>query len=555
MVFENINVRDLELHSPYIYNVHLKCPKCGGVMSRVSDVMDVWFDSGAMPYGQYHYPFENKELFESQFPADFIAEGVDQTRGWFNSLICISTIVSGVSSFKNVVVNDMVLDGFGKKMSKSVGNIIDPIKELNTYGADVVRWYMLYASPVWTPLKYDSNGCKEVHSKFFNPLKNTYSFFQMYANADNIDPREYNVAYEDLDEIDKWLLSKYERLVKYVTDSYEEFDLNKVTKAISNFVSEDLSNWYIRRNRRRFWKSEEDTSKRSVYQTTYQVLCGVCKLIAPIVPFISEEMYTKLTLEPSVHLSDFPKYDESMVNDYIETRMDKVRNIISLGRNAREDSKIKVRIPIKEAIINGKDKKLIGDLLDLVKEELNVKDVLYTESVATYMNFVIKPNFKVVGKMFGKDIKAYQTLLENLSDEEKNKLNNKESITVKFLDNDLEINADMVDIRINAKEGFDVAMDSNDFIILDTKLSEDLILEGLARELVSKVQNLRKLKDFDIQDRIKLYISGDSDIDKCLSTYEEFIKNETLTLEIVKDIKGEAYDINDHETYLDVERV
>ena len=555
MVVENINVRNLELHRPYIDNVHLKCPECGGVMSRVSDVMDVWFDSGAMPYGQYHYPFENKELFEAQFPADFIAEGVDQTRGWFNSLICISTIVSGVSSFKNVVVNDMVLDGFGKKMSKSVGNIIDPIKELNTYGADVVRWYMLYASPVWTPLKYDSNGCKEVHSKFFNPLKNTYSFFQMYANADNIDPREYNVLYEDLDEIDKWLLSKYERLVKYVTDSYEEFDLNKVTKAISNFVSEDLSNWYIRRNRRRFWKSEEDTSKRAVYQTTYQVLCGVCKLIAPIVPFISEEMYTKLTLESSVHLSDFPKYDESMVNDYIETRMDKVRNIISLGRNAREDSKIKVRIPIKEAIINGKDKKLIGDLLDLIKEELNVKDVLYTKSIATYMNFVIKPNFKVVGKMFGKDIKAYQALLENLSDEEKNKLNNKESITVKFLDNDLEINADMVDIRINAKEGFDVAMDNNDFIILDTKLSEDLILEGLARELVSKVQNLRKLKDFDIQDRIKLYISGDVDIDKCLSTYEEFIKNETLTLEIVKEIKGEAYDINDHETYLDVERV
>ncbi len=555
MVIENVNVRDIELHRPYIDEIHIKCPKCSGSMERVKDVMDVWFDSGAMPYAQFHYPFENKELFESQFPADFIAEGVDQTRGWFNSLICISTIVSGVSSFKNVVVNDMVLDCNGKKMSKSTGNIIDPIKIMKDYGADTVRWYMLYASPVWTPLKYDSNGCKEVHSKFFNPLKNTYSFFQMYANADNIDPREYNVLYEDLDEIDKWLLSKYERLVKYVTDSYEEFDLNKVTKAISNFVSEDLSNWYIRRNRRRFWKSEEDTSKRAVYQTTYQVLCGVCKLIAPIVPFISEEMYTKLTLESSVHLSDFPKYDESMVNDYIETRMDKVRNIISLGRNAREDSKIKVRIPIKEAIINGKDKKLIGDLLDLIKEELNVKDVLYTESVATYMNFVIKPNFKVVGKMFGKDIKAYQALLENLSDEEKNKLNNKESIIVKFLDNDLEINADMVDIRINAKEGFDVAMDSNDFIILDTKLSEDLILEGLARELVSKVQNLRKLKDFDIQDRIKLYISGDVDIDKCLSTYEEFIKNETLTLEIVKEIKGETYDINDHETYLDVERV
>ena len=290
---EEIDVDTLELHRPYVDNIHIKCPDCGKEMSRVSDVLDVWFDSGAMPYAQCHYPFENKELFESQFPANFIAEGVDQTRGWFYVLLVISTLISGKSSFKNVVVNDMMLDAYGKKMSKSTGNIIDPVEVMTKYGADPVRWYMLHTSPVWTPLKFDENGIKEIQSKFFNTLKNTYTFFEMYANTDQIDPTSFTVKYEDLEEIDKWLLSKYNQLIKNVTMSMDEYDLNKAVRLINNFVNEDLSNWYIRRNRRRFWASELDNSKKAVYQTTYEVLLGLCKLIAPIASFTAEEIDRK----------------------------------------------------------------------------------------------------------------------------------------------------------------------------------------------------------------------------------------------------------------------
>ena len=366
MLIEDIDVNNIELHRPYVDELHIKCPKCNGKMERIKDVLDVWFDSGAMPYAQFHYPFENKELFSSQFPADFIAEGVDQTRGWFNSLICISTIISGESSFKNVVVNDMVLDPNGKKMSKSAGNIVDPIKELTKYGADEVRWYMLTASPVWTPLKYDSNGLKEVHSKFFNPLKNTYSFFQMYANVDGIDINDCDIPYEDREEIDKWLLSKYNKLIKNVTTSYDKYDLNEVVKYITTFVSEDLSNWYIRRNRNRFWGSELNNSKKAVYMTTYEVLTGICKICAPIIPYITEEIYKDLTGKESVHLADFPLVNESYINEEIETKMDLVRDLISLGRNAREDVKIKVRQPISEVIIDGKNEKLIHELVPLI---------------------------------------------------------------------------------------------------------------------------------------------------------------------------------------------
>ena len=259
----------IELHRPYVDNIHIKCEKCGKTMDRVTDVMDCWFDSGAMPFAQYHYPFENKELFESQFPADFIAEGIDQTRGWFYSLLVISTFVKGCSPYKNVVVNDLVLDKFGAKMHKSRGNAIAPMPILDNYGADATRFFMLNASPVWTPLKFDEDGIKEMISKFFNTLKNTYTFFSMYANTDSIDPRTYKVDYNDLEEIDKWLLSKYNKLVKEVTASMDAYDLNKTVKLIIFFVSEDLSNWYIRRNRRRFWSSELDNSKKGVYQTTY----------------------------------------------------------------------------------------------------------------------------------------------------------------------------------------------------------------------------------------------------------------------------------------------
>ena len=326
----------IELHRPYVDDVHIKCPKCGKEMTRVKDVIDCWFDSGAMPYAQYHYPFENKELWKEQFPADFISEGIDQTRGWFYSLIVIAAFISGCSPYKNVLVNDLILDKFGGKMHKSKGNAVEPFSVLNKYGADATRFYMLHASPVWTPLKFDEDGIKEVSSKTFGTLKNTYTFFQMYANADNLDPRDFKVEYKDLEEIDKWLLSKYNKLVDYVTESMDEYDLNKACKAMNIFLNEDLSNWYIRRNRRRFWESELTTSKKAVYQTTYEVLVGFCELLAPVCPFITDEIYQNLTGLKSVHLADYPKCNKKMIQNKIEERMDLVRDLISLGRNARE---------------------------------------------------------------------------------------------------------------------------------------------------------------------------------------------------------------------------
>lgn len=278
----------------------------------------------------------------------FYHEGIVQTRGWFYSLIVISVFLKGVAPYKNVLVNDLLLDKEGKKMSKSKGNIVEPFKTIEEYGADTVRFYLPYVSPVWTPLKFDEEGLKEVYSKFFNPLLNTYTFFQTYANIDNIDPREFTVSYQELEEIDKWLLSKYNKLLEYVTNSYEEYDLNKVVRALVTFVSDDLSNWYIRRNRNRFWASNLDTSKKAVYKTTYDILVGLSKMIAPIVPFTSENLYTKLTDQESVHLASFPTYDKSLINEKIEEKMDTVRDLISLGRKVREDVKIKVRQPIKE---------------------------------------------------------------------------------------------------------------------------------------------------------------------------------------------------------------
>lgn len=553
----DIDVKNMELHRPYIDEVHIKCPKCNGIMNRVTDVMDVWFDSGAMPYAQCHYPFENKELFESQFPADFIAEGVDQTRGWFNSLICISTIVSGVSSFKNVVVNDMVLDSNGKKMSKSTGNIIDPIKIMEEYGADTVRWYMLYASPVWTPLKFDVEGLKEVHSKFFNPLRNSYNFFAIYANADKItDINTCRVEYNDREDIDKWLLSKYNKLIKEVTEAYDEYDLNKVVKLITDFTSIDLSNWYIRRNRDRFWDNLMTTSKKSVYMTTYEVLEGLSKLIAPIASYTAEEIYTNLTGNISVHLSDFPVCNEELINLKLEEKMDLVRDLISIGRNVREESKIKVRQPISEILLDKKKEKVIGELTSLIKEELNVKEVIYTDDLSTYMNFMVKPNFKEVGKIFGKNIKEFTDKLLELSNEDINKLENNESIKMSIDNTTYDITKDMVDIRISSKEGFKAMVVGNNFVILNTVITKELENEGLARETISKVQQLRKTMNFDITDRINMYIDATSEYKENIKDYLDMIKDETLTINVYdKDGIEDKVNINDYEVGFVLEKV
>ena len=556
LIYKSIEKIDksIELHRPYVDNIHIKCPDCGKDMSRITDVLDCWFDSGSMPFAQYHYPFENKELFESQFPADFIAEGIDQTRGWFYTLLVISTFVMGKSAYKNVLVNDLLLDKYGHKMHKSRGNAIEPFSIIEEYGADAVRFYMLNASPVWTPLRFDEEGVKDVNSKILGTLKNTYTFFEMYANTDNVDPREFDVPYEKREEIDKWLLSKYNKLVKNMTEAFDEYDLNKVTKYVFTFLNEDLSNWYIRRNRRRFWGSQLNDSKKAVYKTTYEVLTGVCKLLAPIIPFITEELFIKLTGKESVHLEDYPVCDDNMINEAIEEKMDLVRDLISLGRNAREEVKIKVRQPISEIIIDGKNKELIGDLTDLIKEELNVKNVVFENDLSKYMNFTIKPNFKVCGKMFGKEINNYAKMLSTLNDEDINKLQNGNTIIAAFNGENIEITKEMVDIRIESKEGFDAAKENNNFIILNTTLTEDLINEGIVRELVSKVQNLRKVKDFDVADRIILYYYGD--IDSIISEFADYIKKETLSVDIVKkEDLSENFNLNGIDVKLDVEKV
>ncbi len=554
-VMEDVDIKSIELHRPYVDDLHIKCPKCGKTMNRVKDVMDVWFDSGSMPYAQWHYPFENKELFEEQFPADFIAEGVDQTRGWFYVLLVISTIISGESSFKNVVVNDMMLDAYGKKMSKSTGNIIDPVSIMEKYGADTIRFYMLYVSPVWTPLKFSEEGVKEIASKFISTFKNTYSFFQMYANADNIDPREYNVSYENRELIDKWILSKLNRLTRDVTCSYDSYDLTTAVRRIIDFLNDDLSNWYIRINRRRFWESELTENKKAVYLTTYEVLLTLSKLVAPITPFIAEEIYQNLTGLESVHLEIFPKYIEDFINDEIETKMDLVRDICSLGRFARDDAKIKVRQPISEVILDSNSKALIGDIDSIIKEELNVKNILYIEDMTKYMNYIIKPNFREVGKKLGSKVKSFQDKLTTLTTTEISNLKDN-SIMMDLDGEELEVTPDMVEISVKVKEGYCSSSNSKTFVILNTELTHELIVEGIAREIVRKIQSLRKDADLVITDRIKVYYDGNELIDETIQVHNEFIKNETLAVDLIKHSNvSEKFDINDTTAELKIEKI
>ncbi len=531
---EEVNPETIDLHRPYVDDIHITCSECEQPMTRVTEVIDCWFDSGAMPFAQYHYPFENKELWESQYPADFIAEGIDQTRGWFYSLIVLGVFVTGKSPYKNVLVNELLLDKYGKKMHKSKGNAIEPFTLMEKYGADTIRWYLPYVSPTWTPLKFDEEGLKEVHSKFFNPLKNTYSFFQMYANTDGIDINECNIDINDREEIDKWLLSKYNKLVNDVTNAYDKYDLNEVVKLITSFVSDDLSNWYIRRNRNRFWSSELDNSKKSVYMTTYEVLVGLCKICAPIIPYTTEEIYKNLTGNESVHLSDFPEVNKELINDEIETKMDLVRDLISIGRNVREETKIKVRQPLSEILLDGKNENIIGDLTELIKEELNIKNIEFVSDLSTYMNFMVKPNFKSVGKVFGSNIKEFQEKLLKLTDEEISKLQNNEILTMIIGGEEKEIDLSMVDIRIDSKEGFNVGMLNNEFVILNTTLTSELINEGIARETVSKIQQLRKSEGFEIVDRIKVEYLSNDEYETSIKDFLEFIMSETLALEFVR---------------------
>lgn len=547
----------IELHRPYVDDVHLKCDKCDGEMTRVKDVIDCWFDSGAMPFAQHHYPFENKENFDALYPADFICEGIDQTRGWFYSLIAISTFVMGQSPYKNVLVNDLVLDKHGKKMSKSKGNTVDAFSLLENYGADVVRWYLYYVSPAWTPTKFDEEGLIEVASKFFGTFKNVYNFFTLYANTDGIDVSKFDVDPKERPELDQWILSKLNSLIASVTADLESFDLTKAVRKIQEFVSEDLSNWYIRRSRRRFWASELTIDKQSVYLTTHEVLVAVARLSAPFAPFITEEIYRNLTGEVSVHVSKFPLVNASLIEKRIEERMDLVRELVTLGRAARESVKIKVRQPIGEVIVDGKYESLISDLVPLIKEELNVKHVVFTHDLPQYMNFQLKPNFKVLGPIMGNKMGAFGKALAALDPQKyAMALEGGETVMLDLEGESFETSSEHVLIQINAKDGFTVKMENNRFIILDTHLTEALIEEGYAREMVSRIQQMRKSNDYEMMDQIHIFYRAPEAFAKAVEAHKAYILSETLGLSLLMS-EEQAFDyqvLNGHEVGLYLER-
>jgi isoleucyl-tRNA synthetase len=548
----------IELHRPYVDEVHLKCEKCGGIMSRIPEVMDCWFDSGAMPFAQHHYPFENKDRFDDElFPADFICEGIDQTRGWFYSLIAISTFIKGKAPYRNVLVNDLILDKDGKKMSKSRGNTVDPFELFDKYGADATRWYLLYVSPAWSPTRFDEEGLIEIVSKFFGTLRNVYNFFILYSNQDEINPRDFNVDYSKRPELDRWILSKYNRLIKEVIEEMDRYDHMKAVRKIQEFVTEDLSNWYIRRARRRFWGEELNEDKMSVYATTYEILVGVSQLAAPFAPFITDEIYQKLTGKESVHLSFYPEPKEECINETVEARMDLVRVLVGLGRGAREKERIKVRQPLLKIMVDGKYEELIGDLTDLICEELNVKEVVFEKELDQYMNYVLKPNFKVAGPALGKKIKSFGGALAKTDPISfVDKLENDGEAILNIDGEDIVITKDFVDIQITAKEGFTVSMENNVFTILDTTITKDLLMEGLAREMVSKVQQMRKQKNFEMMDRIRIYYNADAEVQAALAVHKDYIMRETLADEMkeIESISAE-YDLNGHKTGIDVERI
>ena len=547
----------IELHRPYVDEVTLTCPKCGKKMHRVPDVMDCWFDSGSMPFAQWHYPFEHKDDFDKLFPADFICEGIDQTRGWFYSLMAVSTIVMGRAPYKNVLVNDLILDKEGKKMSKHKGNTVSPFEMLDKYGADATRWYLLSVSPAWTPTKFDEDGLIDVVSKFFGTLRNIYNFFVLYANMDEIDPREFDVPYADRPELDRWILSKYNQLVKDVTEFMDEYDHMKTVRAITNFVAEDLSNWYIRRARRRFFAEELTEDKKAAYATTYEVLVGVSKLIAPIAPFISEEIYTDLTGEETVHIADFPKADESLIDKNVEERMDLVRTLVSLGRGIREKERIKVRQPLNEVLVDGKYENVISDLTPLITEELNVKRVVFENNLDQYMNFILKPNFRAAGPVFGKNVKAFGAYIAKTDPKAfVSEIEEKGEVVIELEGQEYTVTKEYLDIRIESKEGFAVAMENNVFAILDTTLDQELIDEGLSRELISKVQQMRKAENFEMMDNINIYVNCDDAVKAAVDKHMDYIKSETLALALEYSAEEyDKYDLNGHKTGIKVLRV
>ncbi len=525
-----------DLHKPYIDNVIL-VSNSGAEMLRESDLIDVWFDSGSMPYAQWHYPFENKEVFERNFPADFIAEGVDQTRGWFYTLHAIASMVFDKVAFKNVVSNGLVLDKKGQKMSKRLGNAVDPFETLAKYGADATRWYMMANANPWDNLKFDSSGIEEVKRKFFGTLYNTYSFFSLYANIDNFQYEEDNIPLEERQEIDRWIISLLNSLIIDVEAEYLDYEPTKVARKIQEFGESHLSNWYVRLCRRRFWKGSYTQDKISAYQTLYTCLSTISKLMAPISPFFSDWLYQNLNSvsqnedHKSVHLSLYPKSDETAINKDLEQRMDYAQRISSLVLSLRKKEKLRVRQPLNKVLLPVLDQKFedqVKAVEDLILHEVNVKEVEYIKDASGVIKKKIKPNFKTLGKRLGQHMKQAGQIIMGFSSEDIAALEKSGQYILNIEGNSFELSVD--DFEISAEEipGWQVAQDGDITVALDINLSDELIAEGMARELINRIQNIRKEKDFDVTDRIRISIENHESIQKAISDYGDYIKTEVL---------------------------
>ncbi|MBM4403938.1 MAG: isoleucine--tRNA ligase [Candidatus Cloacimonetes bacterium] len=556
---------DIELHRPYIDEVVFECPSCRGTMRRTPEVIDCWFDSGAMPFAQWHYPFENAERFDRElFPAEVISEGIDQTRGWFYSLLAISTLLKGVSPYKSVLVNDMILDKNGQKMSKRLGNTVDPLELMQNYGADAIRWYLLEGSPPWVPTRFDVDGVKEVINKFIGTLKNVYSFFATYANIDGFDAAAYVSDKQAMlmpqSEIDRWIVSRLQTLIAQVRQWTEEYEFTKSVRAIQDFVIDELSNWYVRRSRRRFWSFELDQDKIDAYLTLYQVMLEVCRLMAPFAPYLAEEIYVNLSGETSVHLQDYPQSQAEYIDPKLEEEMQIVIDIVSLGRAARNECQIKVRQPLGVMYVPEWVRPTVERMFELIREEVNIHQVEYVrDDDEDFVRYEIKPVFKVLGPKHGDKMKQIAAALTQVRGQEvRLALVQHGSYDLVLHSGVVTLVPEDVNILISPREGYVFEAVKDIFVALDPTLTPELITEGYARELVNKIQFTRKDLNFDIMDRITVRWSGDDDIRHAFMLWGDYIKSETLADEITQQLEPTpamtGYDINGKDVLLLIER-
>lgn len=529
---------DIELHRPYIDAVTIKCPECGGEMKRVPEVIDCWFDSGSMPFAQWHYPFENKEIFAERYPADFISEAVDQTRGWFYSLLAISTLLFDNASYKNVIVLGHVQDKDGKKMSKSKGNAVDPMDALRKHGADAIRWYFYENSAPWLPNRFHDDAVQEGQRKFMGTLWNTYAFYVLYANIDNFDATKYELEYDKLSVMDKWLLSRLNTLIKAVDNNLANYKVTETAKVLQDFVDE-LSNWYVRRSRERFWGKDMNQDKINAYMTLYTALTTVVKLAAPMVPFITESIYRNLVCSVddkapiSVHLCDFPVANEAFIDTELESEMELVLEIVVLGRAARNASNIKNRQPIGNMYVKA-DRQLDDFFKEIVASELNLKAVSFKDDMEEYLSYSFKPQFKVLGPKVGKQIGEVKAALAGINGHAaKAELESTGKLKLTLKSGEVELLPEDVDITMSQTEGFATQRYGNVTIALETTLSQELIEEGFVREIISKLQTMRKENGFQVVDHITVYAAGNDKLVDIMSRNEDFLKKVVLADKVV----------------------